>query len=137
MKSGELYVLDTWRVVDQTRTIEGHGTRYTALRERAGTATQQIPMDTIALLETNAVRTAYPGGLQGLAVMTTVFGSIAAICTADPKGCFGSCPTFYVDGDADVPRAEGFSASIARSRRARRRPSLPRAPRRAGLRRSP
>jgi hypothetical protein len=72
-------------------------------------------MDTIALLETSAVRTAYPGGLQGLAVMTTVFGSIAAICAADPKGCFGSCPTFYVEGDADVPRAEGFSASIARS----------------------
>jgi hypothetical protein len=115
MKSGELYVLDTWRVVDQTHTIEGHGTHYTVLRERAERADQHIPMETIALLETSAMRTAYPGGLQGLAVMTTVFGSLAAICAADPKSCFGSCPTFYVEGDADVPQAEGFSASIARS----------------------
>lgn len=115
MKSGELYVLDSWRVVDETRTIEGHGTRYTALREPAATATQHIPMDAIALLETSAAHTAYPGGVQALAVMTTVFGSLAAICAANPKSCFGSCPTFYVDGDADVPQAEGFSASIARS----------------------
>jgi hypothetical protein len=34
---------------------------------------------------------------------------------ADPKGCFGSCPTFYLEGGgSDRPRAEGFSAAIAR-----------------------
>jgi hypothetical protein len=115
MKSGELYVLDSWRVVDETRTIEGHGTRYTALREKGETAAQHIPMDAIALLETSRARTTYPGGLQTLAVMTTVFGSLAAICVSNPKSCFGSCPTFYAEGDADVPQAEGFSASIARS----------------------
>ena len=115
MKSGEVYVLDSWRVAEEARTIEGHGTRYTALREQGETAAQNIPMDAIALLETSRARTAYPGGLQALAVMTTIFGSIAAICVANPKSCFGSCPTFYAEGGADLPQAEGFSASIARS----------------------
>ena len=115
MKSGELYLLESWRVDDATHTIAGHGTHYTALREQGERAAQRIPMDAIALLETSRARTAYPGGLQALAVMTTVFGTLAAICTSSPKSCFGSCPTFYAEGGADVPQAEGFSASIARS----------------------
>lgn len=115
MKSGELYVLESWRVDDATRTIAGHGTRYTALREQGERADLHIPMDAIALLETSRARTAYPGGLQALAVMTTVFGTLATICAASPKSCFGSCPTFYAEGGGDLPQAEGFSASISHS----------------------
>ncbi len=38
----------------------------------------------------------------------------------DPKSCFGSCPTFYVEGgNPDRPDAEGFSSSIARALEAR------------------
>jgi hypothetical protein len=37
----------------------------------------------------------------------------------DPKACFGSCPTFYLDGDDDRPQAEGFSKSVARILEAR------------------
>jgi hypothetical protein len=36
-------------------------------------------------------------------------------CLADPKSCFGSCPTFYEVDAPDRPIAEGFSASFARA----------------------
>jgi hypothetical protein len=42
------------------------------------------------------------------------------VCVADPKACFGSCPTFYAyDGEQDRLQAEGFSSSIARVLEAR------------------
>jgi hypothetical protein len=41
-------------------------------------------------------------------------------CAANPKACFGSCPTFYVSDSArEQLQAEGFSASITRALEAR------------------
>jgi hypothetical protein len=45
---------------------------------------------------------------------------MTAVCAANPKTCFGSCPTFYVsDGKHAMLQAEGFSSSIAPSLEAR------------------
>ena len=46
--------------------------------------------------------------------MTTATGIGALICLANPKACFGSCPTFYAsDGTTLSLMAEAFSSSIA------------------------
>jgi hypothetical protein len=52
--------------------------------------------------------------------MTVVYGVTSSVCLADPKSCFGSCPTFYVDdGPRELLQAEGFSGSVARVLEAR------------------
>jgi len=114
MRSGDLYVLTGWQVTDST-VLDGTGVRYDARRVRQDSGDVSLPVDSIALLETNVAEAHYPFGLQGLGFMTVVYGAISAACLADPKSCFGSCPTFYVEGGPrNLPQAEGFSASIAR-----------------------
>jgi hypothetical protein len=120
MRSGDVVMLDTWSMSTDGATLSGSGVRYDALRAPRGSGEHALATDSIALIETNVVHGMYPGALQVLAALTIVTGSITAICTADPKGCFGSCPTFYVEGaDSTVVQAEGFSASIARVLEAR------------------
>lgn len=120
LKNGEVYVLDAWRMAPDGSRLEGTGSHFTMLRAPAGTGPQSIPVDSIALVETNApdrVTSLAAGVLTGL---TVVMGTITGACLADPKSCFGSCPTFYIDEDSTGrPEAEGFSESIARVLEAR------------------
>lgn len=119
LKSGGLVALDSWHLsADRTR-LEGSGTLFSASRQAGATGRHSIPVESVALLETDRPEHVYPFGSSALAVMTTIFGSVAGICAADPKACFGSCPTFYFDGDSGRPAAEGFSESIARALEAR------------------
>jgi hypothetical protein len=121
MKTGELYVLTAWRVSPDGSQLDGTGTRYSLARVRGTTGAVSISTDDVALFETNRSEHVGAGSTGALAVMTTVFGTLTAICLADPKSCFGSCPTFYLDagGPNGRPVAEGFSASIARALEAR------------------
>jgi hypothetical protein len=120
LKNGEVFVLDSWRVAPDNAQLEGTGVRFTVLREPSGTGAQSIPVDAIALLETNAPErvVSLAGGVLG--GLTIVMGAVTTACVLDPKSCFGSCPTFYVDESSDGrPDAEGFSESIARVLEAR------------------
>jgi hypothetical protein len=115
MRSGELYVLRRWTLTGDGARLRGDGTRYSALREAIGAAgPQEVSLEDVALLETSDQDLAVPLAAQSLAFLTTFWGGLSIACVADPKSCFGSCPTFYADDDPDVPRAEAFSASIAR-----------------------
>jgi hypothetical protein len=124
MRSGELYLLSTFRVIDDS-ILEGTGTRYTAQRQADGEGTHRFRLDDVAVLETTDKGTVGNLATLGLGALTTVFGTLSLHCLADPKACFGSCPTFYLDDDADRPRAEGFSSSIARALEARDVDALP------------
>jgi hypothetical protein len=119
MLSGELYVLDSWRVSDDGARLAGTGTRYSLRREPLSSGPVAIDVADVALFETNRPDKVSSGGTAVLAVMSTVFGGITAYCLSDPKACFGSCPTFYLGRDDARPVAEGFSASIARALEAR------------------
>ncbi|HLK92050.1 MAG TPA: hypothetical protein VKZ18_19315 [Polyangia bacterium] len=114
MRDGRLYVLATWSVNGGAGTVAGHG-RLLDLDRRAGPeGDYQIPLAEVAIFETNRPPTSPV--IAALAVTTV--GSLAgtALCLANPKACFGSCPTFYVsDGERPVLSAEGFSDSVAPS----------------------
>jgi hypothetical protein len=121
MKSGELYVLTAWSVSPDGGRVDGTGSRYSLARVAGPTGVVTIATADVALFETERSEHVGAGSTGVLAAMTTVFGIVTAVCVSDPKGCFGSCPTFYLDG-ADPkgrPAAEGFSASIARALEAR------------------
>jgi hypothetical protein len=112
MRDGSVYVLSPWSFDATTRTVSGQGSRLDANRNRVGEGTQVIPLDSVALFETNVVST--HGSVAALAVVTGVSLAVTVACLTNPKACFGSCPTFYVsDGTRSVIEAEGFSASVA------------------------
>src|SRR5687768_15529765 len=77
MTSGDLYVLRTWQLVGPPRAIQGHGEHFGITREGGRAGQHLIPLEGVALLETSQDKRRFPGGLQGLAFMTTVFGGLA------------------------------------------------------------
>jgi hypothetical protein len=117
-KDGELYVLSEWHIDEGGRQISGRGERLNPAREILANGPLIVSLDDVALIETNVVHTS--PGIAALAVVTGISAAVTAFCIAQPKSCFGSCPTFYVDGVAGSPlQAEGFSSSVAPSLEAR------------------
>jgi hypothetical protein len=119
MRSGELFVLDRWSVPAPGENLQGFGTRYDVDRAPSGSGNHSIPTAEVALLETNRRDVVARFGFSGLVTYSALAGLTTLVCLADPKSCFGSCPTFYTVDDPDRPVAEGFSASFARSLEAR------------------
>ena len=117
-KDGHLYVLSKWRVDDTARQVSGDGDWFGLARETLGTGAFTVSLDDVALFETNVVQNS--PAVAALAVITGISVAVTAYCIANPKSCFGSCPTFYVsDGKNAVLEAEGFSSSVAPSLEAR------------------
>lgn len=112
MRDGTVYILSRWTVDTLAKSVAGDGERLDVNRTIVGTGPHAIPLDSVALFETNVVR--QHSSVGALAVVTGVSAAFTVVCLIDPKTCFGSCPTFYVsDGTRSVLQAEGFSASIA------------------------
>ena len=115
LMSGELYALDAWHFELADSVIVGSGALHGIDRQVVSRGTFRVPMDSIIFAETNEPRSVAPFGIALLAVWSTVWGALTVACVANPKSCFGSCPTFYLDDvSTDRPRAEGFSSSIAK-----------------------
>lgn len=116
--NGRVYVLSPWKFDASTQTVSGPGELLGLNREVIAKATFTLPLDSVALFETNVLKTS--GSVSALAVVTGASATMTLICIANPKACFGSCPTFYVsDGEKDLLQAEGFSASVTRALEAR------------------
>jgi len=125
MISGELIVMSEWRLSADGTRLTGVGDRYDAARTRLteGPKPVDIALSDVALFETNVEKGELSVGLGFLGTVGFVVSGITLYCTASPKSCFGSCPTFYVVGpdgkEPGRPQAEGFSESIARVLEAR------------------
>jgi hypothetical protein len=115
LRSGQLLVLAAWSDLPGDSGLRGTGHRFDAARRSLGRFDGRVARDSIALLEVTHTSTARPVGSAILGYYTVAMGIITTACMADPKACFGSCPTFYVADDDDRPVAEGFSGSVARS----------------------
>ena len=113
MKNGELYILDHWRVDENNKILKGIGRHYGLHRELLKKDSFNIPIDSIALIESNKIYSdIYHIHLLPLILMTGASIAVTLYCLENPKACFGSCPTFYVSNQL---KAEGFSSSIAPS----------------------
>ena len=112
LTDGHVAVLTRWSIDSARAAVIGHGERLDVNRVVIGAGAQSIPLDSVALFETNVVRP--DPSVSALAVITGVSAAITAFCLTNIKSCFGSCPTFYVGaGGSARPAAEGFSASVA------------------------
>ncbi len=114
---GEVYVLDRWRFDEQARRVQGTGLRYSAEREPLAEGEQDIAYERVALIETNTPeRVTHATSLAIMGVLAAATTGTTLFCAANPKACFGSCPTFYVDaGEGLELRAEGFSDAVAQA----------------------
>jgi hypothetical protein len=112
MRNGWVYVLENWRVEAETRRLRGEGELLDVNRKRLRTGEFAVDVDSVALFETNIVRQS--GATAAMAVITGISVAMTAACIANPKACFGSCPTFFGESGGHWELlAEGFSASIA------------------------
>jgi hypothetical protein len=110
MHTGDLYVLSDWKIDEARRLVIGVGEHYDSGRALLAVTTHEIPIDRVALFETNVQHDSPMVAV--LAVVTGISVAVTAACLSKPKACFGSCPTFYVDG---VLHAEGFSDAVSPS----------------------
>lgn len=98
---------------DSARVVTGVGTLTDATRRPAQDGTYAVSLDSVALFETNVLALTGPSAV--MLGLTVISAGVTIACLASlPKGCFGSCPTFFVtDGREDLLQAEGFSASVS------------------------
>lgn len=116
LRNGEVFALEEWNFEEATRVVFGNGIRYDTERHALGRGWHRIPLDRVALLETNRPRRVANAGPVVLGVVSGLSLGVNVICAASPKTCYGSCPTFYADdGRGLALQAEGFSGAVARA----------------------
>lgn len=111
LRDGGVIVFTTWSTDTDARRVTGRGRRYDASRTRQDEGPFDVPLDSVALFESNA--NVADGATAAMGVVTAASLGLTAYCAANPKACFGSCPTFYMrDGEEERLLAEGFSSSV-------------------------
>ena len=110
--NGNVYILNDFNIKDNDKIVSGQGTLQDFNRQEIHSGDFNIPFDSIVIVETNKIKG--NSGIIGMAIVTGLSIYQTLYCIANPKACFGSCPTFYtyIDGK-EVLEAEGFSSSIA------------------------
>lgn len=114
IKNGQAYVLSNWVIDKVENKIKGKGSLFDFNRQLINEGEFTIELSDIVLAETNEIKgSAAIGPLMTVTIITGIF---TIVCIANPKACFGSCPTFYINDGSDYKlQAEGFSSSISPS----------------------
>lgn len=119
LKNGDICILkESWEIDSVSNIVSGDGTKYDFNRKLIFQGAIIIPVDSVSIFETNNTLQNTESkrilALSLLAGLDVVFG---IICITNPKACFGSCPTFYLNENDNFHNAdaEGFSTAIAPS----------------------
>ncbi len=127
MRNGNVFLLTSYITAVNKDTLLGQGELFNADRKKISPKNGykeliskdqpmiKIPYGDIALVETNNIE-GVSGKLLAMGFVGVPTAILSVFCLANPKACFGSCPTFYAwNGNAMKLMAEGFSSSILRS----------------------
>ena len=114
LRNGDVLIFDEWDLDRSLELVEGHARHLDADRRLVSEGNFTVAADTVAIFETDGVSaSANSSFLVGFTIASV---GVSVYCLANPKACFGSCPTFYLHGDDGWHLvAEGFSASVAPS----------------------
>lgn len=119
LKDGEICILrDSWEVDTLRNLVSGTGSRFDFNRTQTFEGSMSIPVDSVAIFETNSkIVNPEAGRIAALSILAGVEVVIGLICLTNPKACFGSCPTFYMNDKEyyHYADAEGFSNAISPS----------------------
>lgn len=114
-ESGEVCIYtSTWVIDEEKNEISGEGTLYNHNRKVIETGQIVKSLDEAVLFETNKKLTKDEELIMSRTILIGVDVTMGVVCIIDPKICYGSCPTFYIDEDESVhfSDAEGFSSAI-------------------------
>lgn len=116
LKNGDVCILeDTWAVDTTQNLVSGLGTCYDFKRKEKSVGEVSVSIDDVVIFETNQkLEKTERGRIAALTILALANVGIALGCQANPKACFGSCPTFYLNEDDNFhyANAEGFSNAI-------------------------
>ena len=119
LKNGNVCVLkDSWQIDTIKNIVIGYGIQYDFNRREIFSGTLSIPIDSVAIFETNEkILNSESGRITALSILAGVDAIVGIICLTNPKACFGSCPTFYINekNNFHYSDAEGFSNAISPS----------------------
>jgi len=119
LKNGDVCILrDSWIVDTITNVLTGTGTKYNFNRIKISEGSISIPIDSVAIFETNKkIKNPEAGRIAALSILAGLDVIAGIICISNPKACFGSCPTFYINENDNFhyADAEGFSNAISPS----------------------
>ncbi|MDE0685119.1 MAG: hypothetical protein OXI63_19515 [Candidatus Poribacteria bacterium] len=113
MHDGKVYILSSWKVDSENRTVTGQGELLNVNRETLETGELTIPIDSVAIFETNTQHIPPEVQMRAVIIISSYVG-VGLMIYGLSQIQIGSCPTFYVsDGTQPILQAEGFSASVA------------------------
>lgn len=118
-KNGDAAILTTWQNTELD-SIVGRGQLYDFKRNIKKTGYLSFHINEIIIGETNdysMFRSLDKERKTTLGILIAFNLALNVNCALNPKSCFGSCPTFYVEGNDDLRKcnAEGFSHAITPS----------------------
>jgi len=119
LKNGDVCILkDSWKIDTTLNIVCGNGTQYDFNRKQIFQGSINIQIDSVAIFETNVkILNPEAGRITALSLMAGLDVVVGLICLTNPKACFGSCPTFYINENDNFhyADAEGFSNAISPS----------------------
>lgn len=119
LKNGDVCILrNTWQVDTLQELVFGEGSRYDFNRKNTFEGRMSIPIDSVAIFETNnKLDNPESARVTALSILAGVDVLVGVICITNPKACFGSCPTFYLNENDNFhyADAEGFTNAISPS----------------------
>lgn len=119
-KNGNVSVMESWHLNEAQDSLIGRGKLFDLNRNNTNSGNLSFAIDDMAIIETNdldKLKSKDSGRIALLSILTAANVALDLVCLANPKACFGSCPTFYVNGDDMIhgANAEGFSNAISPS----------------------
>lgn len=119
LKNGDIIIFrDSWMVDSAQQYVSGNGIRYDFNRTQIEEGPIQLSIDSVAIFETNSkIHKSENARITALSILAGIDLTIGMICITNPKACFGSCPTFYLNPEDNFhyADAEGFSNAITPS----------------------
>ncbi len=117
-KNGDVAIINGWNLSPSGDSLIGAGQLFDFNRSRLDSGELAFAIEAMSILETNnyeQIKSKDSEKMAALALLTGVNVVGAVACLANPKACFGSCPTFYINNESNLheTRAEGFSNAIA------------------------
>lgn len=118
LKNGDVLIFDgPWSVDTVQVMVKGEAMCYDFNRKFLGRNEVSVNIDKVAIFETNSIDRPEKGRITALSILAGLDVALGIVCVTNPKACFGSCPTFYVNENDNFhfADAEGFSNAISPS----------------------
>ncbi len=117
---GIIALIDHWDLNKNRDSLLGQGQLFDFKRLKQKEGDLSFALSSIALIETNnfdQIQSKDKDRIAALGMISVINAMVLVACIANPKACYGSCPTFYINDDDQLHEssAEGFSSAIAPS----------------------